>query len=174
MSIWWFCLADNSVIPEEFVVIWTLVMYILCSFAVKQEAKQKNKNKNKTKNNKKQNKKQKTNKQTKRKRKGQKEKNTNKNLQWYQIWVKSLRSKARESRHCIFYFFKWKFQTGYFGQNFDYFYQISLLVKYNNDSCLNMGFTEHTIWGLGLGLWCLLPLLTIFHLYRGCQFYWWS
>ena len=27
---------------------------------------------------------------------------------------------------------------------------------------------------IGLVLWCVTPLWTIFQLYRGCQFYWWK
>jgi hypothetical protein len=35
----------------------------------------------------------------------------------------------------------------------------------------NIGYSFYL--GLGLGLWCLKPLSTIFQLYRGSQFYWW-
>jgi len=37
------------------------------------------------------------------------------------------------------------------------------------DPCLQMDFVNWVI-----ELWYLTPLLAIFHLYRGVEFYWWS
>ena len=48
------------------------------------------------------------------------------------------------------------------------------LVTYFREYQLSLILSNHQHWVIyGLGLWCLMPLSTIFQLYRGSQFYWW-
>ena len=58
-------------------------------------------------------------------------------------------------------------------QNQSIFFSFRIAIELNMLEVTNCFLSDFTKCGWLVGLWCLMPLSTIFQLYHGSQFYWW-